>query len=118
MDYHEWLNSCCSCHINPPCEWCINVCPECIGSGGEGECPECSGTGYANYEETPMTREHALEIMNRHNAQPLEALINSHFDMVERVEKDAKVIYRLTSVEDDCGCADVNRIIDELLEAL
>ena len=56
------------------------------------------------------------EKVDAHNT--ISRLINHHFDMVERVEKDAKVIYRLTSVEDDCGCADVNRIIDELLEAL
>ena len=45
MTYAEWLDGCCSCHINPPCSWCTSstyyMCDRC-GDEFHEYCPETS----------------------------------------------------------------------------
>ena len=57
------------------------ICDSCL----KGECKEGGR----------MNREQALEIMNRHNARPLEALINHYFDMMESVDEANRMLSKL-----------------------
>jgi len=51
MTYGEWLNGCCSCHLSPPCSWCISSC--------YFTCDKC-GKEYHDY--FPESEEEALEL--------------------------------------------------------
>lgn len=80
--------SCCSCHINPPCSYCTDsrsYCPECDWDGKE-EQDEIENQRLKQYKENPIDTFYKVRTMNDLDRTKIDylSLSHTHFSMIKK----------------------------------